>query len=148
MLLMVFNYCKRNGVLVSAGEVRCEGLSDALRRRKDADAGTMRVIEERPSKERAVPASEQHQPEPVLDAAVFGRDLRSLRIRRGFDRAADFTALLRHNYGVDVSDRTLYAIERGEQVPRLDFYLAALAALEAEPDYFKPAVRADVAERL
>ena len=46
------------------------------------------------------------------------------------------------------ADRTLYAIERGEQVPRLDFYLAALAALEAEPDYFKPAVRADVAERL
>ena len=87
-------------------------------------------------------------PSPSSTPPVFGRDLRSLRIRRGFDRAADFTALLRHKYGVDVSDRTLYAIERGEQVPRLDFYLAALAALEAEPGYFKPAVRADVAERL
>lgn len=88
------------------------------------------------------------EPKPVLDPKVFGRDLRSLRIRRGFDRAPDFTGLLRHKYGVEVSDRTLYAIERGEQMPRLDFYLAALAALEAERDYFKPAVRADVAERL
>lgn len=88
------------------------------------------------------------EPKPVLDPKVFGRDLRSLRIRRGYDRAPDFTGLLRHKYGVEVSDRTLYAIERGEQMPRLDFYLASLAALEAEPDYFKPAVRADVAERL
>jgi transcriptional regulator with XRE-family HTH domain len=87
-------------------------------------------------------------PKPVLDPKVFGRDLRSLRIRRGYDRAPDFTGLLRHKYGVEVSDRTLYAIERGEQMPRLDFYLAALAALEAETGYFKPAVRADVAERL
>jgi transcriptional regulator with XRE-family HTH domain len=108
----------------------------------------MRVIEARPQKERAVPASEPRKPKPVLDAGVFGRDLRSLRIRRGYDRAADFTALLRHKYGVEVSDRTLYAIERGEQVPRLDFYLAAVAALEAGPGYFTPAVRADVAERL
>ena len=95
-----------------------------------------------------MPASESDTPEPVLDPAVFGRDLRSLRIRRGYDRAADFTALLRHKYGVEVSDRTLYAIERGEQAPRLDFYLAALAALEAEPGYFRPAVRDDAAERL
>ena len=86
-------------------------------------------------------------PQPVLDMAVFGRDLRSLRIRRGFDRAGDFTSLLREKYGVEISDRTLYAFERGEQMPRLDFYLAAIAALDAERGYFSPAVRADVRKK-
>ena len=148
MLLMVFNDCKRAVALFSAVQVRCKGLSDALRRRKDAGAGTMRVIEGKPEKERAVPASEQDQPEPVLDAAVFGRDLRSLRIRRGFDRAADFTGLLRHKYGVEVSDRTLYAIERGEQVPRFESTWRRWRRSRPSAGYFGPAVRADVAVRL
>lgn len=65
--------------------------------------------------------------------------------RSGSSKRPNVTRL---SYGVEVSDRTLYAIERGEQMPRLDFYLAAIAALEAERDYFAPALRADVASRL
>ena len=56
--------------------------------------------------------------------------------------------VLRREYGVDVSDRTLYAIERGEQMPRLDFVIAALAALDVDLAYFYPAVRSDVVSRL
>ena len=84
----------------------------------------------------------------IVDMVTFGRHLRALRILRGFDRATDFTTLLIQNYGVDVSDRTLYAIERGEQMPHIDFYFAAICALGAERDYFSPAVRPDVVRKL
>ena len=88
------------------------------------------------------------RPQNIVDMVTFGRHLRSLRILRGFDRATEFTALLIQNYGVDISDRTVYAIERGEQMPRLDFYFAVTCALMAERDYFSPAIRADVVRKL
>ncbi len=79
----------------------------------------------------------------VVDTVLFGRRLRSLRILRGFDRVSDFTVLLRTRYGISISDRSAYAIERGEQMPGLDFYIAVACALEADRDYFSPAFRAD-----
>lgn len=88
------------------------------------------------------------RPRNIIDKVVFGRDLRALRGRRGFERATEFTAVLRSQYGVQVSDRTLYAVERGELMPRLDFFFAVVCALDAERDYFSPAIRADVTERL
>ena len=87
-------------------------------------------------------------PANIMDTAVFGRYLRSLRTRQGFETGREFVDLLRSKYGVDASDRTLYAIERGEQMPRLDFVVAALAALDADLAYFYPAVRSDVVKRL
>jgi len=99
-------------------------------------------------KERAVPDPDGPNPASIIDTAVFGRYLRSLRMRQGFETGREFVDALRGKYGVDVSDRTLYAIERGEQMPRLDFVIAALAALDADLAYFYPAVRGDVVERL
>lgn len=88
------------------------------------------------------------RPRNIIDKVVFGRYLRALRGRAGFERAAEFTAVLRNQYGVSVTDRTVYAIERGEQMPRLDFFFAVICALDAERDYFSPAIRSDVVEKL
>lgn len=88
------------------------------------------------------------QPQNVVDVVVFGRRLRALRIIAGYDRAADLTATLRSRYGVEVSDRTLYAIERGEQMPTVDLYVAVICELDAPDDYFYEAVRSDVADRM
>jgi transcriptional regulator with XRE-family HTH domain len=80
--------------------------------------------------------------------AIFGRYLRSLRMRQGFETGRAFVEVLRRDYGVDISERTLYAVERGEQMPRLDFVIAAIAALDADLAYFYPAIRSDVVGRL
>jgi DNA-binding XRE family transcriptional regulator len=87
-------------------------------------------------------------PHSVVDMKTFGRRLRALRVLRGFDRASDFTAVLRSRYGVEASDRTLYAIERGEQMPGIDFALACVAILHPPRRYFFPAFREDVVEAL
>lgn len=83
-------------------------------------------------------------PPSVVDASTFGRRLRALRVLHGFDRATDFVTVLRGRYGIDISDRTLYAIERGEQMPQLDFTLACVAILTPPLNYFQPCIRADV----
>lgn len=87
-------------------------------------------------------------PHNVIDKVVFGRRLRALRVLNGFDRMSDFASLLRSRYGVDVSDRTVYAIERGEQMPHLDFFVAVLALLNPDKGYFHPMLRGDVNEAL
>lgn len=87
-------------------------------------------------------------PANIIDRVVFGRRLRALRVMNGYDRVTDFTAALRRKYGVDVSDRTVYAIERGEQMPHLDFFIATLACLKPEPNYFSAAIRHDVVAKI
>lgn len=87
-------------------------------------------------------------PHNIIDKVAFGRRLRAARIINGYDRVTDFTSIMRSRYGVDVSDRTVYAIERGEQMPHLDFFVAALALLNPDPGYFFQAIRADVIEAL
>lgn len=90
----------------------------------------------------------QLAPHNIVDLRLLGRRIRALRILHGYDRVSDFTSVLRGQYGVEVTDRTVYAIERGEQMPHLDFMYAVTAALEPEPDYFTPAIRNDVAMKL
>lgn len=89
-------------------------------------------------------------PHNVIDKVILGRRLRALRILSGFDRATELTAILRSKYGIDISDRTVYAIERGEQMPHIDFYIAALDLMKPEGGtlYFLPAIRGDVSERM
>lgn len=87
-------------------------------------------------------------PANIVDKVVFGRRLRALRIMSGYDRVTDFSSALRSRYGVDVSDRTVYAIERGEQMCHIDFKLAVMHLCEARWDWFHPAYRSDIAERV
>lgn len=86
-------------------------------------------------------------PQNVVDKVVLGRRLRALRVLAGFDRVTDLVTILRAQYGVDVSDRTVYAIERGEQMPHLDFIVAVLAACNEMPQYLGAAVRGDVHQK-
>lgn len=87
-------------------------------------------------------------PHNIVDTVAFGRRLRALRVLNGFDRMEDFAQQLRSRYGVDVSARTVYAIERGEQMPHLDLVMASSAMLSAPVDYFAPAIRPDVIEAM
>jgi DNA-binding XRE family transcriptional regulator len=87
-------------------------------------------------------------PHNIVDTVAFGRRLRSLRILHGFDRMEDFANILRSRYGIDLSARSIYAIERGEQMPHLDLVLASVALLDADPIYFFPAIRPDVVEAM
>lgn len=83
-------------------------------------------------------------PQNIVDRVVFGRRLRAQRVLEGYDRVGQLTHVLRSRYGIDVSDRTIYAIERGEQMPHLDFVLGVVAALNCPLHYFMPAIRHDV----
>jgi transcriptional regulator with XRE-family HTH domain len=83
-------------------------------------------------------------PHNIVDKVAFGRRLRAQRVLMGFDRVGQLTDVLRSRYGVDVSDRTIYAIERGEQMPHIDFLLGVMAALEVNFTYFSASVRHDV----
>ena len=87
-------------------------------------------------------------PHNIVDCVAFGRRLRAQRVLQGFDRVGQLTHVLRSRYGIDISDRTIYAIERGEQMPHWDFVLGVCAALGMRPEYFGPAVRHDIYEAL
>ena len=110
---------------------------------EDDDINTEAVVEIGDAEEEGILS-----PHNVIDKVAFGRRLRAARIINGYDRVGDFTTILRSKYGVDVSDRTVYAIERGEQMPHLDFFVASLALLNPDTGYFFPAIRGDVVEGL
>lgn len=68
----------------------------------------------------------------LIDRVALGRILRGDRIKAGYDRVADLTREIRRVTGVAISDRTLYAIERGEQPVSLDVFVALCLVLEPE----------------
>lgn len=85
-------------------------------------------------------------PHDVVDQAAFGRRLRALRILNGYVRASDFVVAMRNQMGVDITRRTLYAIERGEQMPHLNVVIGSIVLLKPSEGlyYYAPAFRADV----
>ena len=104
--------------------------------------GSMANDEHRP--QTVEPEEGELAPNTVIDLQQFGRRLRALRIMAGYDRASDFVTVLRSRYGIDCHDRTVYAIERGEQMPGLDFTMACFAILTPDPGFFAPALRPDI----
>lgn len=87
------------------------------------------------------------QIEPLLDASVVGRRLRGARIVAGFDRVQDACVAI-HELGVSLSERTLYAIERGEQLPSWEQMIALMMVYDPPGGmrYTEPALRADAQE--
>lgn len=83
--------------------------------------------------------------EALIDAALVGRRLRGARITAGFDRVQDAVEAVQQ-LGVVCSSRTLYAIERGEQLPALDVLAGLLMTYNppAQLGFFFPAFRADL----
>jgi transcriptional regulator with XRE-family HTH domain len=93
------------------------------------------------------PDETQHR-RGVIDLILFGKYLKGLRVRQGYEPADDLVADLKSCCGVIVSTRTIYAIERGEQLPRLDLLLALLVVLDEDLDYFYPAFSDDIVGKL
>lgn len=61
---------------------------------------------------------------PLIDAEIVGRRLRGARIVAGYDRVADACKAVVSTAGISLSERTLYAIERGEQLPNWEQIVA------------------------
>jgi transcriptional regulator with XRE-family HTH domain len=80
----------------------------------------------------------------------LGRRLRAARTIAGYDRMTDFASAIGGTTGVSISARTLYAIERGEQMPSFEQMLCILATLPPTEQLlaFDSAVKADVRKRL
>ena len=85
------------------------------------------------------------QSKPPLDLAVFGRRLKGARIMAGYNRMTDLASALEDGCGLSMSARSLYAIERGEQMPTLEQAICLVSLLsEGDTRFFLPAVREDL----
>lgn len=82
-----------------------------------------------------------------MDARVYGRLVRSARIERGFDRVQDFCDYIYETTGLHIAPQTLYRIETGRQIARMDIHVAIVAATE-DPSHFVRAFSPRVLERL
>lgn len=88
--------------------------------------------------------------QPLIDPMVVGRRLRGSRIVAGYDRVSDACRAIRAVSGVPISERSLYAIERGEQLPNFE-QLAGIVMTFDPPGgwgYLMPAFRQDLVEYL
>jgi DNA-binding XRE family transcriptional regulator len=85
------------------------------------------------------------RPSGLMDPVIYGRRLRAARIMAGYDRVVDLVEALDRKTGVHVSERTAYAIERGEQLPSIDFFMAVIITLNIQGgiEYFLPAMTAE-----
>lgn len=79
-----------------------------------------------------------------FDAEQYGRMLYSLRKLRGFDRASELAEEMTRA-GVPTSERTVWAIERGDQEASVSRHLVASRILRAKPGYFEEALVDDTA---
>jgi hypothetical protein len=84
--------------------------------------------------------------DPIFDRHTFGRLLRAARIIAGFDRVEDVPAAILERTGVEMSARTVYALERGEQEPTASQFLALVLTLRppSGETYWSSALRGDV----
>ena len=85
------------------------------------------------------------RPGNLMDPVIYGRRLRAARIMAGYDRVSDLVEAVNRKTGVLVSDRTAYAIERGEQPPSVDFFMAVILTLHPPGGvaYFLNAMRSE-----
>jgi len=67
-----------------------------------------------------------------ISLADLGRSLREARTAAGFARMTDLASAIELMTGVSISARSLYAMERGEQMPSFLQMVCILAALPTE----------------
>ena len=65
---------------------------------------------------------------PIIDPIELGRCVRAARVLAGMDNAGEVVEALAQ-IGVHASTRTLYAIERGQQLPHLDLFVGLVMIL-------------------
>ena len=96
------------------------------------------------------PTSQPSTRESSVSGVELGRRLRAARTVAGYDRMTDFATAIGETTGSSISARTLYAIERGEQMPSFEQMVSILVTLpEAEQQlFFQSAIREDLRRRL
>lgn len=84
--------------------------------------------------------------DPILNGTEFGRRAKAARVLAGCDSVKEAVDLIQSESGVHIHPRTLYAIERGEQTPTIEQFMAILIGYKppAYGDFFVPAFREDV----
>lgn len=77
----------------------------------------------------------------LVNLEEYGRRLRAARILAGCERVRDLIELIEQETEVKMSERTLYAIEKGKQMPTVEQYLALLVTLRPPngAHFFNPA---------
>lgn len=65
----------------------------------------------------------------IFDVHAYGRLLRAARIIAGYPRVEDVPPIILERTGVEMSPRTIYALERGEQTPTVPQYMALTVTL-------------------
>lgn len=83
----------------------------------------------------------------LVNLEEFGRRVRAARILAGCDRVSEAVTLIHERSGVTVSERTLYAIEKGKQMPSLEQSLAITVGLRPPSGgvFFFPAFSEEIA---
>lgn len=86
----------------------------------------------------------------LVDRDTLGRMLRAARTIAGFERVADAAHAITEQTGVHFSDRTLYALERGEQSMSLEQFFAVLMTYPTPngPFFYFKAYRPDLQKML
>lgn len=86
----------------------------------------------------------------VLDKVEFGRELKARRVRAGMDSADDLSKALAVNCDFHMSSDTIWAIERGKQLPSIEqFYVLAIAlGMKDQLLAFESALRGPLSTRL
>ena len=86
--------------------------------------------------------------EPFIDPITLGRLFRAARIMAGYSNVSALADALVERTGVQISARTIYAIERGTQVSTVDQFLALAYTLHPPGGvrFFHAAYRIDLVE--
>lgn len=88
--------------------------------------------------------------EPLLDLKKYGRLVKAARIMKGYESASLACRAIKEQTGLHVTERALYSIERGEQMPSAEQYLAIGVTLNPVNgwDFFHEAMSHIVTETL
>ncbi|MBI5230561.1 MAG: helix-turn-helix transcriptional regulator [Coriobacteriales bacterium] len=85
-----------------------------------------------------------------VSLTAFGRRLKAARAIAGYDRMTDLASAIEAACGTSISARSLYAIERGEQMPSYEQLVCIIVVMpiESQQDLFRAAIRPDLQSRL
>jgi hypothetical protein len=86
----------------------------------------------------------------IIDRSRFGRRLKSARMDAGFGSMVKLANELQDRTGLEIASPTLYSYESGRTLPSLETLIALVAVLHPHDglDYFKVAIRSDIADEV
>ena len=83
----------------------------------------------------------------LLDRRQLGRLIRGHRYMLGMDNGQDFVERMEKDTGVSLSDRSLYAYERGTRTPTIDTWMALAIELDLTAEDLVGCIEDDILKR-